>query len=154
MFQAVLFSCDKSLTKTISRLFFNRFTFTDRFTMPLGMQDRRILPSRLRASSSYNYNYGPDRGRLNQFAAHSRTGGWMAKHRNRNQWYQIDLGQTCTVKGIATQGRRGAHYWVKTYQLSYSRLGARFKTFVSFGRVKVNESYFSCWSCFYQPTGP
>lgn len=166
MFQAVLVSCDKSLTKTwssyrsflatetISRLFFNRFTFTDRFTMPLGMQDRRILPSRLRASSSYNYNYGPDRGRLNQFAAHSRTGGWMAQHRNRNQWYQIDLGQMCIVKGIATQGRRGAHYWVKTYQLSYSRLGAQFKTFVSFGRVKVNKSYFSYWSCFYQPAGP
>ncbi|KAK2554621.1 EGF-like repeat and discoidin I-like domain-containing protein 3, partial [Acropora cervicornis] len=128
------------------------FTYPYRFTMPLGMQDRRILPSRLRASSSYNYNHGPDRGRLNQFAAHSRTGGWMAKHRNRNQWYQIDLGHMCTVKGIATQGRRGAHYWVKTYQLSYSRLGARFKTFVSFGRVKVNESYISCWSCFYQPT--
>ena len=105
--------------------------------MPLGMEDRRILPGQLRASSVYNYNYGPDRGRLNQFAGHSRTGGWMAKYRNKNQWYQIDLGQLSIVKGIATQGRRGAHYWVKTYQLSYSRLGAQFKTFVSFGRVKV-----------------
>ncbi|XP_068726466.1 uncharacterized protein [Montipora capricornis] len=110
---------------------------TDRFMMPLGMEDQRILSGQLRASSVYNYNQGPDRGRLNQFAAHSRTGGWMAKNRDKNQWYQIDLEQTSIVKGIATQGRRGAHYWAITYQLSYSQNGAQFKTFVSFGRVKL-----------------
>ena len=108
--------------------------------MPLGMEDQRILSGQLRASSVYNYNQGPDRGRLNQFAAHSRTGGWMAKNRDKNQWYQIDLEQTSIVKGIATQGRRGAHYWAITYQLSYSQNGAQFKTFVSFGRVKVSGS--------------
>ena len=61
----------------------------------------------------------------------------MAKYRSSNQWLQIDLRQMCVIKGIATQGRREAHQWVKTFQLSYSRHGARFRSYVSYGRVKV-----------------
>ena len=111
--------------------------FADRFTMPLGMEDRRILLGHLRASSSYNYNHGPDRARLNMYASHGRTGAWVARYRNTRQWLQIDLRQLSIVKGIATQGRREAHQWVKTFQLSYSRYGARFRSYVSHGRVKV-----------------
>ena len=106
--------------------------------MPLGMEDQRILSGHLRASSSYNYNHGPDRARLNLYAGHGRTGGWVAKYRNTNQWLQIDLRLMSIVKGIATQGRRGAHQWVRTFQLSYSRHGAQFKSYVSYGRVKVS----------------
>ena len=105
--------------------------------MPLGMEDERILSDRLRASSSYNYNYGPERARLNLVAANSRTGAWVAKNRKNGEWLQIDLVQISIVKGIATQGRRGAHQWVKTYQLSYSTLGVRFKAYLSYGKVKV-----------------
>ncbi|CAH3172634.1 unnamed protein product [Porites evermanni] len=109
----------------------------DRYTMPLGMEDGRILSGHLRASSSYNYNHGPNRARLNIYASHGRTGAWVAKYRSSNQWLQIDLRQMCIIKGIATQGRREAHQWVKTFQLSYSRYGARFRSYVSYGRVKV-----------------
>ena len=105
--------------------------------MPLGMEDGRILSGHLRASSSYNYNHGPNRARLNIYASHGRTGAWVAKYRSSNQWLQIDLRQMCIIKGIATQGRREAHQWVKTFQLSYSRYGARFRSYVSYGRVKV-----------------
>ena len=111
--------------------------FSDRYTMPLGMEDGRILSGHLRASSSYNYNHGPNRARLNIYASHGRTGAWVAKYRSSNQWLQIDLRQMCIIKGIATQGRREAHQWVKTFQLSYSRYGARFRSYVSYGRVKV-----------------
>jgi len=109
--------------------------------MPLGMEDYRILSGHLRASSSYNYNHGPDRARLNIYNSHGRTGAWVAKYRNTKQFLQIDLRQTSIVKGIATQGRREAHQWVKSYSLSFSRLGVRFKAYVSYGRVKVTAKY-------------
>ena len=112
-------------------------TFADRCTMPLGLEDRRILSGSLRASSSYNYNHGPDRARLNIYASHGRTGAWVARHRNAKQWLQIDLGGMSVVKGIATQGRRGANQWVSSYTLSYGRYGNRFKTYAVGGRYKV-----------------
>lgn len=114
----------------------------DRCTMPLGMEDRRILAGRVRASSSYNYNHGPDRARLNIYASHGRTGAWVAKYRNTKQFLQIDLSQISLIKGIATQGRREAHQWVKSYMISYSRRGLRFRMYNAYGRVKVRICLF------------
>ena len=105
--------------------------------MPLGMEDRRILSGQLRASSSYNYNHGPDRARLNIYASHGRTGAWVAKYRNTKQWLHIDLGQMSIIKGIATQGRREAHQWVSSYVLSYGKNGRRFRGYSVGGRFKV-----------------
>ena len=110
----------------------------DKCTMPLGMEDRRILSGHLRASSSYNYNHGPDRARLNIYASHGRTGAWVAKYRNTGQWLQVDLRQLSIIKGIATQGRREAHQYVSRYTLSYSVKGLRFRPYVAYGRIKVN----------------
>ena len=109
--------------------------------MPLGMEDQRILSGHLRASSSYNYNHGPDRARLNIYAGHGRTGAWVARYRNTKQWLQIDLRQMSIIKGIATQGRRKAHQWVRSYHLSYSRFGSRFRAYVAYGRVKVGLDF-------------
>ena len=106
----------------------------------MGMEDKRILPGQLRASSSYTYKYGPDRARLNQYARTGRTGAWVAKNRRVGEWLQIDLDQRCTVNGIATQGRRGAHQWVKTYTMAYSNLGMKYKAYVSYGKVKVTNA--------------
>ena len=105
--------------------------------MPLGMEDHRILAGHLRASSSYNYNHGPDRARLNIYNSRGRTGAWVARYRNTHQWLQIDLRQLSLIKGIATQGRREAHQWVKSYMISYSRRGVRFRMYNAYGRVKV-----------------
>ena len=107
--------------------------------MPLGMEDRRILSGHLRASSSYNYNHGPDRARLNIYASRGRTGAWLAKYRNTRQWLQIDLRTISIIKGIATQGRREAHQWVKSYTMSYSVKGLRFRPYVAYGRIKVRQ---------------
>ena len=105
--------------------------------MPLGMEDRRILSGHLRASSSYNYNHGPDRACLNIHAGHGRTGAWVARYRNTKQWLQVDLRQLSIVKGIATQGRREAHQYVSSYTLSYSLKGVRFRMYSVYGRIKV-----------------
>ena len=109
--------------------------------MPLGMEDGRILPGHLRASSSYNYNHGPDRARLNIYASHGRTGAWVAKYRNTRQFLQIDLRQLSIIKGIATQGRREAHQWVISYVLSYSKDGRRFRAYTVGGRLKVFKGF-------------
>ena len=109
--------------------------------MPLGMEDQRILSGHLRSSSSYNYNHGPDRARLNVYAGHGRTGAWVARYRNTKQWLQVDLRQMSIIKGIATQGRREAHQWVRSYHLSYSRFGSRFRAYVAYGRVKVGFGF-------------
>ena len=114
--------------------------FSDRCTMPLGMEDRRILSGHLRASSSYNYKYGPDRARLNIYAGHGRTGAWVARYRNTNQWLQIDLRRMSVIKGIATQGRREAHQYVRSYTMSYSVNGLRFRPYVAYGRIKVRQT--------------
>ena len=108
--------------------------------MPLGMEDRRILSGHLRASSSYNYKYGPDRARLNIYAGHGRTGAWVARYRNTNQWLQIDLRRMSVIKGIATQGRREAHQYVRSYTMSYSVNGLRFRPYVAYGRIKVRQT--------------
>ena len=105
--------------------------------MPLGMEDRRILSGHLHASSSYNYNHGPDRARLNIPAGHGRTGAWVARYRNTKQWLQVDLRQLSIIKGIATQGRREAHQYVSSYTLSYSLKGVRFRIYSVYGRIKV-----------------
>ena len=63
----------------------------------------------------------------------------MAKYRNAKQWLQIDCGQLTIIKGIATQGRREANQYVKTYVLSYSVKGARYKPYISYGGVKVRK---------------
>lgn len=119
---------------------YSPFLRLDRCLMPMGMEDKRILPGQLQASSSYKYKFGPDRARLNQYARTGRTGAWVAKNRRVGEWLQIDLDQRCLVNGIATQGRRGAHQWVKTYTMAYSNLGMKFKAYVSYGKVKVTSA--------------
>ena len=106
--------------------------------MPLGMEDYRILSGHLRASSSYNYNHGPDRARLNIYNSHGRTGAWVAKYRNTHQFLQIDLGAKSVVKRISTQGRYDANQWVTSYTLSYSQNGVRFYPYRENRRTRVS----------------
>ena len=120
--------------------------------MPLGMEDRRILSGHLRASSSYNYNHGPDRARLNIINGHGRTGAWVARHRNTKQWLQIDLRQISLIKGIATQGRREANQWVKNYMISFSRKSLKFRMYTAYGRVKVRSIKVSSFKAKIHPT--
>ncbi|EDO48087.1 predicted protein, partial [Nematostella vectensis] len=93
---------------------------------PVGIEDHRIPSGAFSASSSYNFNHGPDRARLNQPNGHGRTGAWSARDKNRNQWLQVDLGAVSRLTGVATQGRHDAHQWVTSYTLAFSKDGKRF----------------------------
>ena len=55
--------------------------------------------------------------------------GWQSSIRNDKQWLQVDLGKKTDVKGIITQGRLNANYWVKAYTISYSDDGTNFEPY-------------------------
>lgn len=105
--------------------------------LPLGVEDRRIPDGSFSASSSWNRNHGPKRCRLNTLRRHSRTGAWSARHNNRGQWLQVDIGATARVIGFGTQGRQDANQWVKSYRVSYSQGGLRFVYYKESTGVKV-----------------
>lgn len=104
----------------------------------MGLQDRRLPAGSFRASTSYNYNHGPERARLGMYARNGRTAGWVARQRNSNQYLQIDLGSMAKVTGIATQGRNTGNQYVKTYILQYSNDGKKFRNYKSYGRLRVS----------------
>ena len=78
----------------------------------LGMEDKRIPDSAISASSFYSEGTHSNLVRLNSPSA------WVAVNNDPQPWVQVDLGKDAMIKKIATQGRRGAHQWVKTYMLS------------------------------------
>ena len=45
---------------------------------------------------------------------------WAASSANSDQWLQIDLGDTTSIKGIVTQGRGDSDQWVTSYQIATS----------------------------------
>lgn len=110
--------------------------------MPLGVEDYRIPSGSLQASSSWNYNHGPDRARINFPSGHSRSGAWVARGRNTNQWLQVELDRPAKVTGVATQGRHDGHQWVTSYIVSYSLDGKSFKAYLEFGRTKVGNYFY------------
>ncbi|XP_022809819.1 retinoschisin-like [Stylophora pistillata] len=63
----------------------------------------------INASSFVKEGAEPSRVRLNSPSA------WVADHSYPGPWLQIDLAKDAVVKKIATQGKRGAYHWVKTY---------------------------------------
>lgn len=87
---------------------------TDRCTMPLGAEDRRLVPGSFSASSYYTGSLAPWYARLNQVYS------WSTRYNRAGQWLQVSLGGSSTIKGVATQGRSNANQWVKSYTLSYS----------------------------------
>lgn len=113
---------------------------TDPCDVPLGLQDGRVTPSMLTASSMYNHYYGPWSARLQARNHGSTRGGWIAKYNNRNQWLQIDLGAKSRVKRICTQGRYDANQFVKSYTVSYSQKGDKFVPYTEGRKIRVGYS--------------
>ena len=103
------------------------------------MESGAISDKQITASSTFSNLFIPSIGRLHHKVVHddeTRGGAWVARHRNLNQWLQIDLGpQRTTVKMVATQGRNGISQWVKRYKLLYSSDGGSFRDY-----KKVNNS--------------
>ena len=97
------------------------------------MENGRIGDSQITASSTWRTSLSTKQARLNGFRS------WTARKQNANQWFQIDLGEEGEVAGIATQGRRNANQWVKTYSVSYSSDGVNFQYYKINGIVMVSS---------------
>ena len=93
---------------------------------PLGMENFRITPAQISASSQYDGNHGSNIGRLHYTGY---AGAWSAGANNLNQWIQIDFRIGTTVTYVATQGRHNHVQWVTEYKLQYSNDGNSFQVF-------------------------
>lgn len=78
------------------------------------------------ASSSWDANHGPYLARLHRPRRGRLMGAWSSRHKNHNQWLQIDLGKAMKISGINTQGRQDADQWVTAYWVLYGYDGTRF----------------------------
>ena len=103
------------------------------------MQNGRIRSTQLTASSSYDRNSGPDRGRLHVHRAGARWGAWIAKYKTRTQWLQVYFAGPKRLVKFATQGRQDARQWVTKYSLSYSQNGINWAYYKENSGVKVLE---------------
>ncbi|XP_030847153.1 lactadherin-like [Strongylocentrotus purpuratus] len=95
---------------------------------PLGLESRAIPDSSLTASSEYDANHGPRRGRLNIAKTGALFGGWTAKTKDLNQWIQVDLLDTYSIVGVATQGRKDQFQWVSSFKIACSMNSITFDT--------------------------
>ncbi|XP_026558258.1 discoidin, CUB and LCCL domain-containing protein 1-like isoform X1 [Pseudonaja textilis] len=59
---------------------------------------------------------------------------WAADHSSANEWLEIDLGKKRNITGIVTKGSSHKYnYYVKSYQVQFSRDGKNWKTYKSGG---------------------
>ena len=106
--------------------------FADPCNMPLGLEDKRLTPGDISASTYYNAHLAPWYGRLNHVYS------WSVRTRNTGQWLKVNFGYITRFKGIATQGRSNSNQWVKSYFVTYSRDGVTYVPYKENGRVKVS----------------
>ncbi|XP_068726460.1 uncharacterized protein, partial [Montipora capricornis] len=109
----------------------------ERCDIPLGMEDGRLPDVALTASSIYHTNYAAYQGRLNSMRSGAKFGSWIAKHNNKHQWFQVDLGNRAIIIKCATQGRYDANQWVSSYTIRYGMNGFHFKIYKEGGRTRV-----------------
>ena len=113
------------------------------------MQNGRIRSTQLIASSSYDSNSGPNRGRLYLRRAGSRWGAWIAKYNTRTQWLQVNFGGYKRLVKFATQGREDARQWVTQYTLAYSQNGMNWADYKENSAKKVlHDVFFRSWLYF------
>ncbi|XP_068693880.1 uncharacterized protein [Montipora foliosa] len=110
---------------------------------PLGVGWNFTLPdSAFHASSSLiagTWDFGAHNARLykEDDRMRSRIGAWCAKHKDSNQWLQVDLGKIKFVTAVATQGRDKYFEHVKSYELAFSKDGQRWNHYKENGRRRV-----------------
>ncbi|XP_078353422.1 uncharacterized protein LOC144638115 isoform X2 [Oculina patagonica] len=102
----------------------------------LGMESGKIADSQLTASSQYDGDHAASRGRLNMQKEGTKRGGWVSRHRNVNQYLQVDLGIVNTVMKVASQGRADYPQMVTKYKLEYSLDGTTFQAYRETGQVE------------------
>ena len=90
------------------------------------MENFKITPAQISASSHYDGNVAPNIGRLH---CRSNSGAWAASVNDLHQWIQIDFRIETTVTYVATQGRHYSAQWVTQYKLQSSNDGNSFLIF-------------------------
>ena len=113
--------------------------------MPLGLEDKRLTPGDISASSYYNAYLAPWYGRLNHIYS------WSVRTRNSKQWMKVNCGDVMRFKGIATQGRSNANQWVMSYVMTYSGDGVTYVPYKERRRVKVRDTLFSSFKTLSSP---
>ena len=93
---------------------------------PLGMENFKITPAQISASSQHDGDHAPNYGRLHYKGNY---GTWAAGVNDLHQWIQIDFRVQTTVTYVATQGRFGSSQRVTQYKLQYSNDGNSFQVF-------------------------
>lgn len=104
---------------------------TARCSIPIGLEDKRLRNGAMTASTYYNSNLAPWRGRINHYSS------WGARRSTRTQWLQVYFGGLARITGISSQGRQNANQWVKTFVLTFSRDGFNFVKYPKVCLVKV-----------------
>ena len=97
------------------------------------MENFRITPTQISASSQYSGNHAPNMGRLHY---KGNAGAWAVGVNDVNQWIQIDFRIETAVTYVATQGRNNYNsgQWVTQYKLQYSSDGNSFHVFKQQGQ--------------------
>ena len=90
---------------------------------PLGMKDRRIKDTQIKATSSLNDTAQKKYGRLNEKGG---FGGWCPRPINRTgpfyrEYFQVNFNITMRIRAIITQGREGGEERVEQYRINYAR---------------------------------
>ena len=109
--------------------------FADRCNIPLGLEDKRVTPGALTASTYYNHHLSPWHGRLNH------RWSWSVRLRRIGQYLQVNFVELMRIKGVATQGRQDANQWVRSYTVSYSTDGMNFVSYKEGRTTKVNKLF-------------
>ncbi|XP_075966261.1 coagulation factor V [Anarhichas minor] len=104
----------------------------DGCSVPLGVESRLIedhlITASTTASSWYSGPWKPSLARLN---TQGTINAWQAKHRDMNQWLQVELPQIKKITGIITQGAKslGKEMYVMSYILQYSNNGIHWRQY-------------------------
>ena len=104
---------------------------------PLGMESGKILDSAIKASSVYSSGFVPHHGRLN---LNRGLCGWAPAYAKKDtSWIRVDLGDTTSVTGVATQGRCNSYnnHWATSYTVSYSSDDRHWEFLKESDRTKV-----------------
>ncbi|XP_033105774.1 uncharacterized protein LOC117108037 [Anneissia japonica] len=103
----------------------------------MGVASNAISNDNIQASSEWNAQHGPQRGRLNIRPDSGGIGSWSAQTNNLDQWIQANLGAVKTVTGVITQGRSGLDQWVTAFEVLYSNDGGDWQTVEEGGHTLV-----------------
>ena len=108
----------------------------------LGMKDGSIEIGQIAASSVYfNSNrppgyHGAHYARLETVETANNSGGWHPKHKDVNQWIQVNLQGVMWVSGVMIQGRNSDTYneWVTRFKVLYKMYGMDWATVQSLNK--------------------